>query len=231
MSSWSSSRRSSWSSWERLSWWSTTWSWSSWTSKLRCTGWLRKARGGRTAVRYCRSRSGPCAEFFTPGSWTTMLEPWMPMFGLARPSPFARACMMPTTVSSSAVVAFPTGWKTTDRPPSRSSPSFGDQPAATTAARDPKQTTQVRTTLSEQAPSQVLPPPLPLPPGSAPVLFVSGIGRIDWPRAEARRTGRDRSRRPGRRDRHRHTSRRGRRSCRVRPVRRRVGQPPGARPR
>jgi len=51
--------------------------------------------------------------FFTPGSWTTILLPWVPMLGFERPSPFARACMIPTTVWSSAGDAFWVGWKTT----------------------------------------------------------------------------------------------------------------------
>ena len=116
-------------------------------------------------------------KFFTPGSCTTMLLPWVPMFGLERPSPFARACMMPTTVCS-WVGRRLLGRLEDDREAAfeveaeLGRPSGGDDASEGAEAHEAHQDNTCK-----QATSQRLPPPLPLPPGwpsaSSPGSFLS----------------------------------------------------------
>ena len=70
----------------------------------------------------------------------------------ARETEPVRTCLHDARRRSAAVpaVAFWAGWKTTERPPSRSRPSLGDHPAAMTPPSAPKQTRHTRTTLTSK---------------------------------------------------------------------------------
>ena len=105
-----------------------------------------------------------------------MLLPWVPMFGLERPSPFARACMMPTTVcklcrrrllsrlEDHREAAF-------EVEAELGGPSRGDDAPERAEADEAHQNNT-----QEQAPSQRLPPPLPFPPGWLPSASSPGSG-------------------------------------------------------
>ena len=104
-------------------------------------------------------------KFFTPGSCTTMLLPWVPMFGLERPSPLARGLhdahdrlqlgrrRLLGRLEDDREATF-------EVEAELGRPSRGDDASKGAEAHEAHQDNT-----RKQAASQRLPPPLPFPPG------------------------------------------------------------------
>src|SRR5438874_923507 len=91
----------------------------------------------------CSARS----LFFTPGSWTTIELPCRLMSGSATPMASTRLRMISIDWSSTPESTLFFGASTTDAPPCRSSPSWGELPATRVASSAP--TATARTTTSD----------------------------------------------------------------------------------
>ena len=111
-------------------------------------GAANTGRNRSSAVLPTRSRT----RFWSlmPGSWTTIVVPWIVMSGSPTPIAFTRVSMTRCVCSSASwltlVCFFPalTGWRTTETPPWRSRPRLGVKSARITARQEPSDSTVTR---------------------------------------------------------------------------------------